>query len=239
MKRLAIGILAHVDSGKTTLSEALLYRGGALRRLGRVDHRDAFLDTDRARARTRYNHLLQAGAASPAGRGIHRCWTRPATPISQQRPSGRSGPWTTPSSSSAARTACRATLKRSGSFWSVPPARFIFVNKLDLPGAEREARLAELWARFGSGCVDLSSADSGEDLALCSEELLDAVLSGRRPEDGQIARAVAKRELFPCFFGSALRLEGVDGLLDALRRFNPPAARGRRLRRAHIQGRAL
>lgn len=85
----------------------------------------------------------------------------------------------------------------------------------------------ELRQRFGSGCVDMLDEGSLEELALCNEELLDTVMDGRSPDDAQLMRAVAQRELFPCFFGSALKLEGVDELLDALVRYAPePPARG-------------
>ena len=99
---------------------------------------------------------------------------------------------------------------------------FIFINKMDLAGADRGERLTELRRRFGSGCVDVTNPAEAEDLALCSEELLETVMEGLSPTDEQLARAVSRRELFPCFFGAALRLEGVDALLEALERYTLP-----------------
>ena len=222
MKRLVIGILAHVDSGKTTLSEALLYRSGALRKLGRVDHRDAFLDTD----------------ALERSRGI----TISSKQALLRLPEAELTLLDTPGHVDFSAEAERAlqvmdyailvvsgtdgvqshteTLWRLLERYRVPV--FIFVNKLDLAGADRSARLSELRARFGSGCVDLSAPDSADDLALCSEELFEAITSGLAPTDAQLAAAISARGLFPCFFGAALKLEGVDELLGALGRYTEP-----------------
>ena len=226
MKRLVTGILAHVDSGKTTLSEAMLYRAGALRKLGRVDHRDAFLDTD-ALERERGITIFSKQAVL----------TLPDTEITLLDTPGHVD--FSAEAERALQVMDYAILVISGTdgvqshtetLWrlleryNVPV--FVFMNKLDLAGADKSARLAELRNRFGSGCVDISDPESVDDLALCSEELLETVTEGREPSDEQIARAVQRRELFPCFFGAALRLDGVDALLDALRRYTlAPAAR--------------
>ena len=222
MKRLVIGILAHVDSGKTTLSEAMLYRAGALRRLGRVDHRDAFLDTD----------------ALERSRGITIFSKQALLSLPEAELTLLDTPGHVDFSSEAERAlqvmdyailvisgtdgvqSHTETLWRLLERYQVPV--FVFVNKLDLAGADRAARMDELRRRFGSGCVDLSAAGSSDDLALCSEELFETITSGGTPDDAQLADAVARRELFPCFFGAALRLEGVDELLDALQRLTRP-----------------
>lgn len=221
MKRLAIGIMAHVDSGKTTLSEALLYRSGALRKLGRVDHGDAFLDTDtleRARGITIFSKqaLLKLPDAE---------LTLLDTPghVDFSAEAER-----------ALRVMDCAVLVVSGTdgvqshtetLWRLLERHrvpvFVFVNKLDLAGADRAERLAELQGRLGSGFVDMLDPGSLDELALCSEELLETVMDGRRPSAAQLSAAVARRELFPCFFGSALRLEGVDELLEALVSYAP------------------
>ena len=99
---------------------------------------------------------------------------------------------------------------------------FLFLNKMDLAGADRAARMEELRRRFGSGCVDLEDPQAEEDLALCNEELLETVTQGESPTDAQLAAAVSRRELFPCLFGAALKLEGVEPLLAALERFTQP-----------------
>ena len=222
MKRLVIGILAHVDSGKTTLSEAMLYRAGALRKPGRVDHGDAFLDTDaleRSRGITIFSKqaILKLPGAEltlldTPGHVDFSAEAERALQVMDYAVLVISG---TDGIQSHTETLWRL-LER----YQVPV--FIFVNKLDLAGADRGARMAELKRRFGSGCVDMTAPDHGDDLAVCSEEMLETVLSGGQPADGQIARAVEKRDLFPCYFGAALKLEGVDGLLDALSRYTMP-----------------
>lgn len=227
MKRLVIGILAHVDSGKTTLSEAMLYTAGAARKLGRVDHKDAFLDTDaleRARGITIFSKqaiLKLAGTEltllDTPGHVDFSAEAERALQVMDYAVLVVSG---TDGVQSHTETLWRL-LERYG----VPV--FIFVNKLDLAGADRAERMDELRRRFGSGCVDLSAPDSLDDLALCNEDLLETVTGGEAPTDAQLAQAVARRELFPCFFGAALKLEGVDALLEALERYTrqPEASR--------------
>ena len=222
MKRLVIGILAHVDSGKTTLSEAMLYRAGALRKLGRVDHRDAFLDTDaleRERGITIFSKqallTLPEAELTLLDTPGHVDFSAEAERALQVMDyailviSGTDGV-----------QSHTLTLWRLLERYRVPV--FIFMNKLDLPGADRSERMAELRRHFGSGCVDMTSSDNSEELALCSEELLEAVLSGETPTDAMLADAVAERALFPCYFGSALKLDGVGTLLDALQRLTKP-----------------
>lgn len=227
MKNLVVGILAHVDSGKTTLSEALLYRSGALRKLGRVDHRDAFLDTDSLERSRGITIFSKQALLSLPGAQLTLLDTPGHVDFSAEAErtlqvldcavlviSGTDGV-----------QSHTETLWRLLGRHRVPV--FIFVNKMDLAGADRAARMDELRQRFGSGCVDMLDEGSLEELALCSEELLDTVMDGRSPDDAQLMRAAARRELFPCFFGSALKLEGVDELLDALVRYAPePPARG-------------
>lgn len=115
---------------------------------------------------------------------------------------------------------------------------FVFINKLDLAGADRAARMDELRRRFGSGCVDLSAAGSSDDLALCSEELFETITSGGTPDDAQLADAVARRELFPCF---SARRSGLRALTSCWTRCSasPGPCPGAGVRRAHIQGHPL
>ena len=221
-KRLVIGILAHVDSGKTTLSEAMLYWAGALRKLGMVDHRDAFLDTDaleRARGITIFSkqavlNLPQAQLTLLDTPG-HVDFSAEAERALQVMDyailviSGTDGV-----------QSHTETLWRLLERYQVPV--FLFINKMDLAGADRQDRMQELRRRFGDGCVDIQSSDCEEDLALCSEELLETVMAGEKPTQDQLAQAVAQRKLFPCFFGSALKLEGVDALLTALEQLTQP-----------------
>ena len=222
MKRLAIGILAHVDSGKTTLSEAMLYRSGELRKLGRVDHKDAFLDTDvleRARGITIFSKQAviklpdaQLTLLDTPGHVDFSAEAERALQVMDYAILVISG---TDGIQSHTETLWRL-LER----YSVPV--FIFINKMDLAGADRQMRMHELQRRFGSGCVDMADPASAEELALCNEELLETVLSGQAPSEVQIANAVAERQLFPCFFGAALKLEGVDSFLDALVKYTRP-----------------
>ncbi len=236
MKRLVIGILAHVDSGKTTLAEAMLYRAGVLRKLGRVDHRDAFLDTDameRARGITIF--AKQAVLDLPAD----------AAGLEETRLTLLDTPGHVDFSAEAERTlqvldyailvvsgtdgvqAHTQTLWNLLARYRVPT--FVFVNKMDLPGADRAVRLRELRGRFGDGCVDFgpdAEADRAEALAMASETLMAEVLADGAPREADIVTAIARREVFPCLFGAALRLDGVDDLLAALRRYTrqPEAA---------------
>ena len=225
MKRLVIGILAHVDSGKTTLSEAMLYQAGALRKLGRVDHRDAFLDTDaleRARGITIF--AKQAVLSLPEAQ-----LTLLDTPghvdfsAEAERALQVMDYAVLVVSSTDGVQSHTETLWRLLERYQVPV--FLFLNKMDLAGADKDGCLAELRRRLSDRCVDLSDPACGEELALCSEELLEAVLEGRAPTREQLAGAIAKRQLFPCFFGSALKLEGVAPLLEALQDLTLPPPR--------------
>ena len=225
MKRLVIGILAHVDSGKTTLSEAMLYQAGALRKLGRVDHRDAFLDTDaleRARGITIF--AKQAVLSLPEAQ-----LTLLDTPghvdfsAEAERALQVMDYAVLVVSSTDGVQSHTETLWRLLERYQVPV--FLFLNKMDLAGADKDGCLAELRRRLSDRCVDLSDPGCGEELALCSEELLEAVLEGRAPTREQLAGAIAKRQLFPCFFGSALKLEGVAPLLEALQDLTLPLPR--------------
>ena len=229
MKRLVIGILAHVDSGKTTLSEAMLYRAGALRKLGRVDHRNAFLDTDaleRARGITIFSKQAvlklpdtQLTLLDTPGHVDFSAEAERALQVMDYAILVVSG---TDGVQSHTETLWRL-LER----YHVPV--FLFVNKMDLAGADKAARLEELRRRFGTGCLDLSDPACGEDLALCNEELLETVMAGESPTEGQLGAAIARRELFPCYFGSALKLEGVDKLLEDLERLTQPCPSARNL----------
>ena len=222
MKRLVVGLLAHVDSGKTTLAEGLLYRAGVLRKLGRVDHRDAFLDTDsRERARGITIFAKQAVLALPAAAGAEACeLTLLDTPghvdfsaeaeralqVLDYAVLGVSG--------TDGVQAHTETLWKLLARYRVPT--FVFVNKMDLPGADAAVRLRELRGRFGDGCVDFSAVPDPEALALCSEPLMNEVLENGAASPETVVTAIARRQVFPVFFGAALRLDGLDGLLRGL-----------------------
>ena len=223
MEKLVMGILAHVDAGKTTLSEAMLYQSGALRRLGRVDHRDAFLDTDQLE-RERGITIFSKQAVFPLG---EREVTLLDTPghvdfaAEMERTlqvldcailviSGTDGV-----------QAHTETLWRLLQRHRIPT--FLFVNKMDLAGADRAALLAQLRDKLDGGCTDFGGGlePIQEDLAACDEELLERYLEGEAVTEADAARLIARRLVFPCYFGSALKLEGVDALLEGLERCAP------------------
>lgn len=222
MKRLVVGLLAHVDSGKTTLAEGLLYRAGVLRKLGRVDHRDAFLDTDsRERARGITIFAKQAVLALPAAEGAEACeLTLLDTPghvdfsAEAERALQVLDYAVLVVSGTDGVQAHTETLWKLLARYRVPT--FVFVNKMDLPGADAAVRLRELRGRFGDGCVDFSAVPDPEALALCSEPLMNEVLENGEASPGTVVTAIARRQVFPVFFGAALRLDGLDGLLRGL-----------------------
>ena len=222
MKRLVVGLLAHVDSGKTTLAEGLLYRAGVLRKLGRVDHRDAFLDTDsRERARGITIFAKQAVLALPAADGAEACeLTLLDTPghvdfsAEAERALQVMDYAVLVVSGTDGVQAHTETLWKLLARYRVPT--FVFVNKMDLPGADAAVRLRELRGRFGDGCVDFSAVPDPEALALCSEPLMNEVLESGAASPLTVVTAIARRQVFPVFFGAALRLDGLDGLLRGL-----------------------
>lgn len=222
MKRLVVGLLAHVDSGKTTLAEGLLYRAGVLRKLGRVDHRDAFLDTDsRERVRGITIFAKQAVLALPAAEGAEACeLTLLDTPghvdfsAEAERALQVLDYAVLVVSGTDGVQAHTETLWKLLARYRVPT--FVFVNKMDLPGADAAVRLRELRGRFGDGCVDFSAVPDPEALALCSEPLMNEVLENGAASPLTVVTAIARRQVFPVFFGAALRLDGLDGLLRGL-----------------------
>ncbi len=221
MEQLTMGILAHVDAGKTTLSEALLYGSGALKRLGRVDHRDAFLDT----------HELERE------KGITIFSKQAVFPLGDREVTLLDTPGHVDFSTEAERALqildC-AVLVISGSdgvqghtqtLWrllkryEVPT--FLFVNKMDLAGTDRDALLAELRSKLDEGCADAGGADFHEQAAMCGEEALTQFLEGGVVAEEELSALIAARKLFPCRFGSALKLDGVAQFAEGLARYAP------------------
>ena len=221
-QHICIGLLAHVDAGKTTLSEALLYQTGARRTLGRVDHKDAFLDThalERARGITIFSKqaLMETSQLNITLLDTpgHADFSAEAERVLQVLDcavliiSGTDGI-----------QAHTATLWKLLARYQVPV--FLFINKMDLPGKDKAALLSQLQRNFGSGCIDFS--DSGslmENVAMCDEALLESYLETGAVSDDNIRALIAARKVFPCCFGSGLKLEGVDTLLDILDRYAP------------------
>ena len=224
-KQLVIGILAHVDSGKTTLSEALLYGTGTIRKLGRVDHKDAFLDTDaleKARGITIFSKqaLFTAGNTDftlldTPGHVDFSTETERTLQVLDYAVLVISG---TDGVQSHTETLWRL-LRR----YRIPT--FVFVNKMDLPGPGREALLTQLNRRLGDGFVDFGAeqADRDEALAVCDERLMETMLDRGILTDTDLIPAIARRHVFPCWFGSALKLQGVDALVEGLDRYTRPA----------------
>ena len=224
-KQIVLGILAHVDSGKTTLSEAMLYRSGAIRKLGRVDHKDAFLDTDsleKARGITIFSKqaLLTVGKTDitlldTPGHVDFSTETERTLQVLDYAVLVVSA---TDGVQSHTETLWRL-LRR----YHVPT--FVFVNKTDLPGKSREELLAQLNHRLGDGFVDFGAEQSARDeaLALCDENLMNRLLEAGELTDADIVPAIARRHVFPCWFGAALKLDGVDELLAGLDRYTRPA----------------
>ncbi len=216
MKNTVLGILAHVDAGKTTLSEAMLFRSGRLKTLGRVDHRDSFLDThtlERERGITIFSKqaLLELGHThlSLLDTPGHVDFAAEAERTLQVLDyavlviSGTDGV-----------QAHTATLWRLLRRYRVPT--FIFVTKMDLPGPGRGTILAGLQRELGESCQTADGDDRDERFALCDEAGMERYLENGALTDGEIAALITERKLFPVFFGSGLKTEGVDELLTAI-----------------------
>jgi len=217
-ENICVGLLAHVDAGKTTLSEAMLYLSGRLRKLGRVDHRDSFLDThsiERERGITIFSK--QAIVELP-----RRVVTLMDTPghVDFAAETERTLPVldcavlvvSAPGGVQAHTETLWRLLRRGG----VPC--FVFVTKMDLSARSREELLEELQTRLDERCVDFSRRGEAffEQIALSDETMMEKILTGEEPADEELSALIARRAVFPCFFGSGLKLDGVEELLDAL-----------------------
>lgn len=223
--KICIGILAHVDAGKTTLSEAMLYLAGALRKLGRVDHKDAFLDNFRLERERGITIFAKQANFSWKGREITLLDTPGHVDFSaeMERTLQVLDYCVLVISGSDGIQGHTGTLWKLLQKYHIPT--FLFVNKMDQPAADRERLLSLLQNRFGDGCLEFGGAAEGsadrfyDGLAMCSEPLMEEYLETGSLSEASIAEAVAKRQVFPCYFGSALHLEGVEELLEGLRRF--------------------
>jgi len=221
MKHICIGILAHVDSGKTTLSEGLLYASGALRKLGRVDHGDAFLDTD-ALERERGITIFAKQAMLTVG---EREFTLLDTPghvdfsAEMERTLSVLDYAVLVISGSDGVQSHTRTLWRLLTRYEVPT--FLFINKMDLAGTDKSALMERLTQTLSAECVDFSAPPQGRDeaLALCDEAALESLLERGSIDDALISEMIKSRKVFPCFFGSALKMDGVEDFLSALARF--------------------
>ena len=216
-----VGLLAHVDAGKTTLSEALLYVAGVRRTLGRVDHRDAYLDThnlERARGITIFSkqaqlpeqHITLLDTPGHVDFAPEAERVMPVLSCAVLVISGTDGV-----------QAHTITLWQLLRRYAVPT--FLFLNKMDLPGKSREELMKELQESFGPGFVDFTQPQEGiwENAALCDEALLETYLETGTVTEGNLRELIAHGKLFPCCFGSGLKLDGVDTLLELLTTYAP------------------
>ena len=220
-KQITMGILAHVDAGKTTLSEGILYTCKAIRKLGRVDHQDAFLDTNTLE-RNRGITIFSKQAECTLGEfGITLLDTPGHVDFSAEMErtlqildyailviSGADGV-----------QGHTETLWRLLSRYQIPV--FLFINKMDQPGPDREALLAEVKEKLDANCVEFSADQTDEEwkeqVAVCDEQVMEAYLEGEEISREQIRQMIRERKLFPCYFGSALKMTGVEEFLDDLK----------------------
>ncbi len=222
MKNIVIGILAHVDAGKTTLSEAMLYETGTIRSLGRVDHKNAFLDTDtqeRDRGITifskqvemRYHdmNLMLLDTPGHVDFSAEMERTLQVLDYAVLVISGREGV-----------QSHTVTLWKLLQRYRIPV--FLFVNKMDLDGADRIRIVEELQSSLSAGCLDFDVLDE-EQAAMCEESLLEEYLKTGKLTEESLQDSISRRKIFPCYFGSALRMDGVTELLDGLERFTKQA----------------
>lgn len=225
MKKLVVGITAHVDSGKTSLSEAMLYLSGAIQKLGRVDHKDAYLDTHELERRRGITIFSKQARFSTGDMDITLLDTPGHADFSAEMErvlhvldyailvvSGTDGV-----------QAHTETVWRLLTRYNIPT--FLFVNKMDLDSANKTNVLNDLKCSLSENCIDFTKRPSlYEDIAMCSEEALEEYMETEAVSDGHIARLIAQRKLFPCCFGSALKLSGVEDFLQTLDRFTLPPA---------------
>lgn len=217
MKKQVIGILAHVDAGKTTLSEALLYKAGKIKKLGRVDHRNTYLDThelERERGITIFSKQAVFGTGEleitlldTPGHVDFSAETERTLAVLDCAILVISG--------SEGVQAHTETLWKLLERYHVPT--FVFVTKMDLVGADRDAVLSDLTSHLSAECVDFSDTDTrDEKIAVCDEEALEEYMESGAVSDTVITKLIASRKLFPVCFGSGLKTEGVEELLNIL-----------------------
>lgn len=227
MKRIVTGILAHVDAGKTTLSEALLYTTGNVRKLGRVDHGDAFLDTNTMERQRGITIFTEPAIIATPNLALTLLDTPGHVDFSAEMErtlavldyailviSGADGI-----------QGHTETLWRLLKRYNVPT--FIFINKMDAPAADKTKLLNQLKKRFSDGCIDFTGshddnaalADVMEDIAMQSETAMELYLKSGTIQDETIREMIADRVLFPCFFGSALKMDGIDEFVAGFERY--------------------
>ena len=218
MKHITIGILAHVDAGKTTLSECMLYLSGQIRKLGRVDHKDAFLDTYELERERGITIFSKQAELKMGNLGITLLDTPGHVDFSAEMErtlqvldyailviNGADGV------QGHTRTLWRL-LKR----YQIPT--FIFINKMDQVGTDKAKVLADLQNRLDEGCIDFSeiTEETYDSLAMCDEKAMEEYLESEKVEEDTIAEIIGNRKAYPCYFGSALKMEGVQEFMDGM-----------------------
>ncbi|MDO5310523.1 MAG: GTP-binding protein, partial [Clostridia bacterium] len=230
MKRIVVGILAHVDSGKTTLSEGMLFAAGKIRRQGRVDHGDAYLDTDsieRERGITIFSKQAVFGFGDTE-------FTLLDTPGHVDFAAETERTLQVLDYAVLVISASDGVQPHTETLWRLLKRHrvptFIFVNKMDLPDTFAEKILAELNKKLDEGCVDFGADKTSDEFAdaaaMCSEELMEEYLETGAVSRRSLAEAVMRRRIFPCRFGSALSGEGVAEFLEELDRYTVEPPRG-------------
>lgn len=222
MKKLVIGILAHVDAGKTTLSESLLYLSGKIRKLGRVDNKDAYLDTfelERARGITIFSKqaVLEIGDTQI---------TLLDTPGHVDFSSEMERTLQVLDYAILVISGADGIQGHTNTLWHLLSAYhipvFIFINKMDQEGTNQINLMAELKKQLGDGCIDFGQAGTDkffDQLAMCDEALMEAYLELNRIDIKKITGAIRTRKVFPCFFGSALKIEGVEVFIEGIAKY--------------------
>ena len=218
---LNVGLLAHVDAGKTTLSESILYQSGAIRNLGRVDHQDAFLDTDEMERERGITIFSKQAVLTWKDTEITLLDTPGHVDFSAEMErvlqvldcavlviSGADGV-----------QGHTETLWKLLTRYGIPV--FLFVNKMDQEGTDCGKLLAELKSRFSEGCIDFGRVETGaeeviEEIAVCDEQAMEEYLEKGSVDADSIRRLVAERKIFPCYFGSAVHLQGVEELMNGI-----------------------
>lgn len=220
MKQIVTGIVAHVDAGKTTLSEALLYQTGVLRKLGRVDKGSAFLDPDaleKKRGITIFSHQanlqyqdLKLTLLDTPGHVDFASQTEQVLSVLDYA-------ILVVSATDGVQGYTR-TLWRLLEHYQVPT--FIFVNKMDALGTNRQNVLADLQSNLANGCIDFESDNFNEEVAMTDDDVLEQFLDNGELKDTTIQNLIRQRKVFPCFFGSALKMEGIEEFLQGIQHFS-------------------
>lgn len=220
MKKITLGILAHVDSGKTTLSEALLYETGKIKKIGRVDHKDTFFDNYDLEKQRGITIFSKQAELEYKNTNITVLDTPGHVDFSaeMERTLQVLDYGILVVSGSEGVQGHTETLWKLLEKYNIPT--FIFVNKMDMPGTNKEFVFSNLKHKFGDGIIDFSADELDmESIAMCDEEVLDIYMEEGKISDQIISDLIAQRKLFPCFCGSALKNEGVNDLLDGIDKY--------------------